>query len=87
LKARRFRLVTTPHPRRAQTPSIWPSNVSDVLAMHGCAVRVTEAQTDAGAGWANKLASAARDWAINALAERIDLPHTIAQPPHAVGGS
>ena len=52
---------------------IWPSNVSDVLTMYGCAVGVTEAQTDAGAGWANKLASAARDWAINALAERIAL--------------
>ena len=52
---------------------IWPSNVSDVLTMHGCAIGVTEAQTDAGAGWANKLASAARDWAINALAERIAL--------------
>ena len=50
---------------------IWPSNVSDVLATHGCAVGVTEAQTDAGAGWADKLASAARDWAINALAERL----------------
>ena len=52
---------------------IWPSNVSDALTMHGCAVGVTEAQTDAGAGWADNLASGARDWMINALAERLAL--------------
>jgi hypothetical protein len=33
----------------------------------------TEAEPEAGARWADKLASAARDWAINALAERLAL--------------
>jgi copper chaperone CopZ len=52
---------------------ISPSNVSDVLATHGYALGPTEAETEAGAGWADKLARAAWDWAINALAERLAL--------------
>jgi copper chaperone CopZ len=52
---------------------ISPSNVSNALATHGYALGATEAETEAGAGWADKLASAARDWAINALAERLAL--------------
>ena len=52
---------------------ISPSNVGDVLATYGYALGATEAEPEAGAGWADKLASAARDWAINALAERFAL--------------
>lgn len=52
---------------------ISPSNVGDVLATRGYALGATEAETEAGAGWADKLANAARDWAINALAERLAL--------------
>jgi hypothetical protein len=52
---------------------ISPSNVSDVLATHGYALGATEAETEAAAGWADKLASAARAWVINALAERLAL--------------
>jgi hypothetical protein len=52
---------------------ISPSNVGDVLATRGYALGTTEAETKAGPGWADKLANAARDWAINALAERLAL--------------
>jgi len=52
---------------------ISPSKVSDVLATHGYALGASEAETEAGAGWADKLASGARDWMINALAERLAL--------------
>ena len=33
----------------------------------------TEAEIEAGAGWSDKVAIAARDWAINALVERLAL--------------
>jgi hypothetical protein len=52
---------------------ISPSSVSDVLATHGYALGATVAETGAAAGWADKLASAARTWVINALAERLAL--------------
>jgi len=52
---------------------ISPSNVSDVLATHGYALGASEVETEAGTGWADKLASGARDWMINALAERLAL--------------
>ena len=40
---------------------------------HGYALGPTGTETEAGAGWADKLASAARDWVINALVERLAL--------------
>ena len=52
---------------------IAPTNVSDVLAAHGYALRATEAETEAGAGWADRLASMVKDRVINALAERLAL--------------
>jgi hypothetical protein len=52
---------------------ISPRKVGDVLATHGYALGASEAETEAEAGWADKLASAARDWVINALAERLAL--------------
>jgi len=52
---------------------ISPSKVSDVLATHGYALGASEVETEAGTGWADKLASGARDWMINALAERLAL--------------
>ena len=53
---------------------ISPGNVGEVLATHGYALGPTGTETEAGAGWADKLASAARDWVINALVERL-APH------------
>ena len=32
-----------------------------------------DAETEAGAGWADRLASMVKDWVINALAERLAL--------------
>jgi hypothetical protein len=52
---------------------ILPSNVRDVLATHGYALGPTEAETEAATGWADKLASAGRNWVINALVERLAL--------------
>jgi hypothetical protein len=52
---------------------ISPGNVGEVLATHGYALGPTGTETEAGAGWADKLASAARDWVINALAELLAL--------------
>jgi hypothetical protein len=52
---------------------ISPSNVGDVLATHGYALGTTEAEIEAGAGWSDKVAIAAGDWAINALVERLAL--------------
>jgi hypothetical protein len=52
---------------------ISPSNVGDVLATHRYALGATEAETEAAAGWADKLASVARAWVINVLAERLAL--------------
>ena len=48
-------------------------NVGEVLATHGYALEPTGTETEAGAGWAEKLAGAAGDWVINALAERLAL--------------
>ena len=52
---------------------ISPGNVGEVLATHGYALGPTGTETEAGAGWADKLASAARDWVINALTEQLAL--------------
>jgi copper chaperone CopZ len=52
---------------------ISPSKVSDVLAAHGYILRATGAEAEAGNRWADKLASAIQDWAINALLERLAL--------------
>lgn len=52
---------------------ISPGNVGEVLATHGYALGPTGTETEAGAGWADKLASGARDWVINALVERLAL--------------
>jgi hypothetical protein len=52
---------------------ILPSKVADVLASHGYVVRATEQDAEAGAGWADKLASAIKDWVIEALTERLAL--------------
>jgi copper chaperone CopZ len=52
---------------------ISPSKVSDVLAAHGYILQATGAEAEAGDRWADKLASAIQDWAINALAERLAL--------------
>jgi hypothetical protein len=48
-------------------------NVGEVLATHGYALGPTGTETEAGAGSADKLASAARDWVITALVERLTL--------------
>jgi hypothetical protein len=48
-------------------------NVGEVLATHGYALGPTGTEIEAGAGSADKLASAARDWVINALVERLTL--------------
>jgi hypothetical protein len=47
--------------------------VIDLLAAHGYILRATEVKAEAASGWADKLASAAMDWAINALVERLTL--------------
>ena len=52
---------------------ISPGNVGEVLATHGYALEPTGTETEAGAGSAEKLAGAAGDWVINALAERLAL--------------
>ena len=55
-------------------PNVIPAtNVSDVLAAHGYVLRATEAETEAGAGWADRLASMVKDWVINALVDRLAL--------------
>jgi hypothetical protein len=48
-----------------------PDKATEVLAAHGCALRATEARTETGGKWADQLASAAMNWAINAIAERL----------------
>ena len=53
-------------------------NVGEVLATHGYALGPTGTETEAGARWADKLASPARDWVINALVERLTLAMTSA---------
>jgi len=45
----------------------------DLLAAHGYVLRATEAEAEAGSWWADKMASVAMDWVINALAERLAL--------------
>jgi hypothetical protein len=47
--------------------------VIDLLAAQGHVLRATEVEPEAGSGWADRTASAARDWVINALAERLAL--------------
>jgi hypothetical protein len=47
--------------------------VIDLLAAHGYILRATEVKAEAASGWADKLASAAMDWVINALVERLTL--------------
>jgi hypothetical protein len=47
--------------------------VIDLLAAHGYVIRSAETETKAGRGWADKMESAAMDWVINALAERLAL--------------
>jgi copper chaperone CopZ len=48
-----------------------PDKATEVLAAHGCALRATEARTETGGKRADQLASAAMNWAINAIAERL----------------
>lgn len=43
------------------------------LATHGYILRTNEPETEARAGWADKLAGAMKDGVINALAERLAL--------------
>jgi copper chaperone CopZ len=50
-----------------------PTKLIDVLAAHGYIIGASEPETEAEAGWADKLASAAKDWVINVLAERLAL--------------
>jgi hypothetical protein len=51
-----------------------PTNLMEVLATHGyIIIGASEPETEAGTGWADKLATAAKDWLINALAERLAL--------------
>src|SRR5215471_2207610 len=52
---------------------ILPSKVADVLATNGYIIGASEPETEAGSGRADKLASAAKDWVINVLAERLAL--------------
>jgi len=52
---------------------ILPSKVADVLATYGYIIGVSELEAAAKSGWADKLASAIRDWVFNALAERLAL--------------
>jgi hypothetical protein len=47
--------------------------VVDLLAAHGCVLPSTEVEAQAASEWAGKLASAAMDWVINALVERLAL--------------
>jgi uncharacterized lipoprotein YmbA len=47
--------------------------VIDLLAAQGYVLRATEVEPEAGSGWADRMASAVRDWVINALAERLAL--------------
>ena len=47
--------------------------VIDLLAAHGYVLPATEVETEAASGWADKLASAAMDWVINAPVERLAL--------------
>lgn len=49
------------------------SRVIDLLAAHGYVLRATEVEAEAGNRWADKMASVAMDWMINALAERLAL--------------
>ena len=50
-----------------------PSKVADVLATYGYTIGVSELEAEAGSEWADKLASAIRDWVFNALAKRLAL--------------
>jgi hypothetical protein len=47
--------------------------VIDLLAAHGHVLPATEVEAQTETGWADKLASAAMDWVINALVERVAL--------------
>jgi hypothetical protein len=47
--------------------------IIDLLAAHGYVIRSAETEAKAGRGWADKMESAAMDWVINALAERLAL--------------
>jgi copper chaperone CopZ len=47
--------------------------VIDLLAAQGYVLRATEVEPEAGSGWADRMASAVRDWVVNALAERLAL--------------
>ena len=50
-----------------------PTKLTEVLATHGYIIGASEPETEAGTGWADKLATAAKDWLIDALAERLTL--------------
>jgi Heavy metal associated domain 2 len=50
-----------------------PINLVDMLATHGYIIGASKPGTEAGTEWAEKLATAVKDWVINALAERLAL--------------
>jgi hypothetical protein len=50
-----------------------PGKLSELLAAYGYVLRATDAETEAGGKWADKLASAVMDWVINSLVERLAL--------------
>jgi hypothetical protein len=50
-----------------------PAKLIDMLAIHGYVLGAGEPETEAGTGWADKLTTAVKDWAINALAEHLAL--------------
>jgi hypothetical protein len=50
-----------------------PGRVIDLLAAHGYVLPAAEVEAETASGWADKLASTAMDWVINAVVERLAL--------------
>jgi hypothetical protein len=50
-----------------------PVKVIELLVLHGCVPSGTEVETETRARWADRLASVAMHWVINAAAERLAL--------------
>lgn len=55
-----------------------PGQVISALAEHGYLLRAHNAAAEAGGRWADKIASAATEWVINALAERLAIAVVVA---------
>jgi hypothetical protein len=50
-----------------------PNDIIDVLASHGYMPAAADEGIDPGAGWADRLAGAVKDWKIGAIADRLAL--------------